>query len=256
MKLKHLPILLCLTLCISVATAQKPEKVKTKTEKCRDGISKIKYQVLRSDKKIKHGFYKQFNTYYNQLVVSGTYKYGKKDGLWEEWITNSDNLKSKGYYKNGIKVGVWEYMDFLKRPLHTYNHDTNTLIFDSSCGKNYPRNILLNGKKVYKELDCVPSLLGGTYSLSNDLYFSYLLTNSNDENTSAFNVDISILINKDGDVVEIEANGANLSKEFYAILEKKINNPEFVWLPGKLNGKKVDAYVVLKFVVSSYQTSD
>ena len=82
------------------------------------------------------------------------------------------------------------------------------------------------------------------------------MINSNGENTSAFNVDISILINKDGDVVEIEANGANLSKEFYAILEKKINNPEFVWLPGKLNGKKVDAYVVLKSVVSSYQTGD
>jgi hypothetical protein len=232
-----------LILCVLVATAQKPEKVKTKTEKGRDGMSEIKYQVLKSNKKTMHGFYEKKNTIYDQVVVSGTYIFGKKEGLWQEWRVNQIDLKSEGYYINGKKVGVWEYADFMGKPIHIYNHDTNTLTFDSTCGKNYPRDVILNGEKVSKVMDCTPNLLGGLQNLIDAINLEVFIFEAKSNNPRGVIVDISILINKNGEIVEIDTNGSRLSKEYITILEEEIYNPELVWLPGILNGKKVDSYL-------------
>ncbi|GGG53509.1 hypothetical protein [Bizionia arctica] len=253
MKFKHLLTLSFCIFLISIASAQKPEKVKIKTEKGINGITNIKYQVLKSNKKTKHGYYKIINTHYKQLEVSGTYKFGKKEGLWQEWMFSPRSLKSEGYYKNGKKVGVWEYYDEVRRSLlHTYNHDTNTLNYSSSCGKNYPRDVIINSERVKREMDCVPDLVGGVTTLMNDINLTYFLTQKKNEPSESFVANISILIKKDGTIGEIDANGSYLNKRFIAIIKEKTNNPELIWLPGTLNGEKVDSYTSFGIYSSSY----
>ena len=122
MKLKRLPILLCLTFCISLATAQKPEKVKKVTEKVSFGTAT--YQVLKSDKITKHGTYKVMDYIYKQPLVVGTYLYGEKNGVWKAWYAGTNHLKNEGTYKANKKVGIWKYYDYFGVLLHSYNQTT------------------------------------------------------------------------------------------------------------------------------------
>lgn len=255
MKLKHLPILLCLTLCISLATAQKPEKVKKVTEKVSFGTAT--YQVLKSDKITKHGTYKVMDYIYKQPLVVGTYLYGEKNGVWKAWYAGINHLKNEGTYKANKKVGIWKYYDYFGVLLHSYNHDTDTLIFSSACGTDTKYEVLVDGKSVWKTLDCPPAYLGGISNLNIDITNTYI--NSKKENTNAVGAiyaDISILVKKDGTVGDLRANEPLLNQDFRIILEDMINNTKGEWLPAELDGEKEDAYVVLKSVISSYQTSD
>ena len=163
--------------------AQKPEKLKTKTAKGPNGISEISCQVLKSDRKIKHGFYKEKKIFSTQLIESGFYSYGEKDGFWQEWYIISSSLKSKGVYSNGKKVGVWEYMNFRGELLHKYNHDTETVLFNNSCGKNKESQVLINEVQISKNLDCLPDVLGGISSL----YDATILSSFLEEKSIRFN---------------------------------------------------------------------
>lgn len=247
MKLKHLVTLCFFAFSVSIALAQKPEKVKTKTktktETNKALNSKLTYQVLKSDKDIKHGDYKMTNTFYKQVIVSGSYNHGRKDGLWEEWVVNSSKLKSKGVYNNGKKIGVWEYSDILGKPLHTYNYKTNTLLFDSSCGKNYPRKIIQNGEQVSSNLDCVPDLLGGISSIFNAIEFISFFGEKQEDTAEIVSINVSILVKKDGTIGDVLVETPFINPDFISAIKSKLNNPELIWIPGKLDGKNVDAYI-------------
>jgi hypothetical protein len=45
-----------------------------------------------------------------QVVASGTYVHGSRDGLWREWHP-SGQLATEGRYCNQLEVGVWRYYD-------------------------------------------------------------------------------------------------------------------------------------------------
>jgi antitoxin component YwqK of YwqJK toxin-antitoxin module len=71
------------------------------------------YYVLKNDEDIRHGTYVKYRPAPReiQLLESGRYQNGQKDGLWEYYhapirdYTNS--IKEKGNYVNGKRNGVW-----------------------------------------------------------------------------------------------------------------------------------------------------
>lgn len=63
------------------------------------------YNVLKSNKFIKHGHYQKLNKN-NQLIIDGYYKLDEKDSLWTEY-DNYGNIETQGYYKNDKKTGLW-----------------------------------------------------------------------------------------------------------------------------------------------------
>lgn len=75
------------------------------------------YYVLKDNKRIKHGTYvKYITTIINRLQIleSGSYKNGEKEGLWEYFYKNNskntkNSIKERGYYVNGKKNGLWTY---------------------------------------------------------------------------------------------------------------------------------------------------
>src|SRR5687767_8063865 len=67
------------------------------------------FTVLKSDKQIRHGSYKQI-TENGDILLEGNYSNGTKDGLWTDYYYGPKvTVKSKGNYKNDIQIGVWEF---------------------------------------------------------------------------------------------------------------------------------------------------
>jgi antitoxin component YwqK of YwqJK toxin-antitoxin module len=180
MKLKHLLTLLCLVFSISVTTAQKPIKVKKVTEKLM--FSNAKYEVLKSDREIKHGFYKEYDFLYKKQIVLGNYYLGEKDGIWEEWYHSIAILKNEGNFKKGQQVGVWKYYDYEGELLHIYNHDTKTLLFSSECGNVIEYEVLINEESIWTKLDCPPAMIGGIINLSIDITNTYFMSKRDNTN--------------------------------------------------------------------------
>ncbi len=70
------------------------------------GNKKLEYTYYELDgKQVYHGAFTKW--YENgKIMIQGTYRNGKKDGLWKEYFPNGVP-KSEGPYANGLKEGTW-----------------------------------------------------------------------------------------------------------------------------------------------------
>lgn len=250
MKIKYLIASFCLLLCVSISTAQKPEKLKRITEK--NYLISTSYQVLKSDKKTKQGYYKEYNLSHRMLTVSGNYHLNEKNGLWQEWFTSTRLPRSIGYYKDGRKVGVWEYYDGVYgKKLQTFNFDTNTLLYVDKYIKTSEYEAVINGESVWETLDSPPLLIGEFLYTKQDIELAYIMLKKKHQDNKDFYADVLILIKKDGTIGEIKSTNSFWNPDFSDIIEEKINKTRGEWLPAELNGKKVDAYISCRFQIPS-----
>ncbi len=70
------------------------------------GELKLEYTYyIEEGKKVEHGI---FTKWYDngQIMIQGTYRHGKKDGVWRECLRNGVP-KTEGTYKEGVKEGLW-----------------------------------------------------------------------------------------------------------------------------------------------------
>jgi len=105
---RRLALLFTLTISFSV-WGQETKQIKNE----KGGDLEI-YQVLKSNKKIKHGPYEKYFKYSNPmtrgklLTERGQYDNNKKTGTWS-FYWGEDNMTSKGNFENDLKTGNWEY---------------------------------------------------------------------------------------------------------------------------------------------------
>ncbi|GGG53519.1 hypothetical protein [Bizionia arctica] len=251
MKFKYL-LTLCFCLFLGfIVIAQNPIKLKKITKK--NFLISTSYQVLKSDKETKQGYYKEYNLFHKMLVVSGNYHLNKKDGLWQEWFTSTRLPRSIGYYKDGKKVGVWEYYEFVDgKKLHTYNYDTNTLLYASKHHKTSEYHVIVNGEIVWDALDNPPLLIGEFSYTKQDIGLAYITLKKKHPDKKDFFADVDILIRKDGSIGDIKATTSFSNPDFLDILKAQINETRGEWLPAELHGEKVDAYVSMRFKLGEY----
>lgn len=110
--MKKILITLC-TLAISiVSNAQETIQIKKNSGKF--GDLEI-YNVLKSDKKVKHGQYEKYLKYFTAdmtkgkiLTERGQFNNGKKTGIWT-FYWSEDIITAKGSYENDLRTGNWEY---------------------------------------------------------------------------------------------------------------------------------------------------
>lgn len=102
--MKKLLIIFLALFSINVQS-QKTKKVKNKIS----GSEKEIFHVLESDDVTKNGKYEYYKS--KQLITSGTYNNGDRDGLWTEYIWDGSK-RSEGYYKNDLKNGHWIYYGY------------------------------------------------------------------------------------------------------------------------------------------------
>jgi hypothetical protein len=90
----------CLIFC-SLSIFAQATKTVTKDSSI-TGISEI-YNVLKQDKKIRHGSYQVRQTILNKLSVSGFYKNNLKDSVWTSYTLTGAVIDS-GSYNNGNRL--------------------------------------------------------------------------------------------------------------------------------------------------------
>ena len=216
------------------------------------------YYVLKSDKNIKHGRYRQLTSKLERIVITnGYYNYGKKDsiwtfyhwgtkdihkqgrfkddqkeGVWYEYGYKNDKkiLLSEGAYEDGVRVGEWEFFNDGK--LHVkYNYSTKELLYfndiDSLLNEEY--EIYLGSEIIVAKLQSPPLYLGD---------YSWLKNRNYQECMSGI-VTFSCLIDPIGmcsDFKIVEGIGYNCSENEALRIIKTMPQE---WIPAIYQGKKV-----------------
>jgi antitoxin component YwqK of YwqJK toxin-antitoxin module len=105
------------------------------------------YDVLKSDKKVKHGTYVKYRQPFGQYVIieSGAYQNGEKHGQWETFYNETsrktwNKLKEKGNFVNGKKNGLWTYY-YLDTAANTTNVEKS-----GANGKSKSVNVSIDQK--------------------------------------------------------------------------------------------------------------
>ena len=121
------------------------------------------YDVLKSDKKVKHGTYVKYRKPFGQYVIieSGGYQNGEKHGQWEIFYNETsrkiwNSIKEKGNYVNGKKNGLWTYyyLDTTANNTNVEKSGTNNLSksvsvsIDQKNEKLRQAGMFLNDKRV------------------------------------------------------------------------------------------------------------
>ncbi len=237
------------------------QKVKKKEE--RKPGSTIQYYVLKSDKNIKHGRYSEIGFRSKILLESGNYVNGKKEGLWFGKYMGKGSYKYSGKYKDGKKVGVWYYFDYKENILQEYNYDSQKMIVNNDCDTGQTYETYIDQIWTPTRLDCAPSYIGGHlqmcsyinqkflhhFNLEGNKKFENKLKNA--EDPVIINYSFSVLVKKNGTIGKVKMEEFDVSqglKNIFPVLElkefftKEVQALTDVWIPGILNGEKVDAY--------------
>jgi TonB family protein len=228
MKLSLTPLLILLFIAIKTFSQQTKEIVKRSGDK-----EKKVFTVLKENKAIKHGLYKQ---YYNDiLIVTGFYKMDKKDSLWEGY-TSKGSVLSKRSYADGKKTGIWE---FYKNGGIEWQYDFNKDSFvnkpSGSPAYTYQSS---NGEWIEGKADREPVWLCSArewqYFLNRTLRYP---SDAIDKNKMG-RVLVEITVDENGDATEYNiAESAYPSLDAEAIRVMELFHPEFS--PAEKDGKKV-----------------
>lgn len=235
------------SLLLIFSTLMSAQKIKRKKEKNSNGT--IEYYVLKSDETILHGEYKEIGFYPKTIFVSGNYSYGEKNGLWTEKSRLFNIIKNQGHYNLGKRVGIWRFYDFNGSLLQEYDYDNNILIQSKEYDSEKQFEAYIDNELVWTKLSIPPSYFGGAFFMGNELYLKFILNFIGKKNDVFFiNNTFSILIKKDGTIGNIKTTDSKVNTDLKTFLEKEFNNNQWEgkFLPAELNGKKVDAYLIIQ----------
>jgi len=221
-----------------------------KTKRIKEKVKGVKkttkeYSVLRDDFNVKHGSYKEF--FKKKLVVSGTYKNGKKEG---EWVYKSpkETYSQSVFFENNKPSGSWK--SNFGGKIVEYNKNTNTGI--GSLSLSITKNIVpcrWMQNEVKKNKNRKQAFL--------DVLRNYVKANLNtqeienkslkgDKKVVVFRAVSMFKINRFGEIfgVKVKSSSALLRKEFKRVLE---NTPKLI-PPHNINGEAVTIPLVLPIV--------
>lgn len=234
MKLSLTPLLILLFIAIKSFSQETKEIVKRSGDK-----EKKVYTVLKENKTIKHGLYKQY--YYDNLVVSGFYKMDKKDSVWERY-TSKGSVLSKRIYSDGKKTGTWEfYKNGDIEWQYDFNKDSSVKRPNGSPVYSYQS---VNGEWIQGQADREPVWLCSPrewqYFLTRTLRYP---SDAIDKNKMG-KVLVEITIDENGDAIDYAiAESAYASLDAEAIRVMELFQPEFS--PTEKDGKKLKIKIKL-----------
>jgi hypothetical protein len=184
-----------------------------------------KYEVLKSDKRIKNGSYTK--------------------EIYEK-------VSAKGNYKNNERVGIWEFYNFQSNELEQkYDYDNKKLLFGDIQQKPY--NFYYNGKWTIAKLDSFPYLIGGLSDLKLQLFekiWDYCYQYGQPTIPYAGVTVFSFVVDKDGTTKnhKISISSKNSIEESLLKIIKDYSNIK--WIPGIYNGEKVET----EYIISMYMS--
>ncbi len=212
--------------------AQKTKKV---TEKHKDYPEyKEEYNVLKSDRKIRHGRYTRTEKYNGS--TTGFYKNGMKDSTWTMYDRSGEKEVS-GNYLNDQKSGPWTYYNSNEEKEQVYDYTTKKLLYSKNVFSDTVR--VINGMDtVDTKVDTVPIYIGGKLEMARFMMENFRYPETAIETGIEGKVWIAFTINIDG-----STSGYRILKhvceecdaEAIRVMKALPNG----WVPAKLNGKPV-----------------
>lgn len=254
--------ILVFLIAFTIGNSQETKQVKNSI-----GEKKEIYNVLISDPEIKQGKYQlTWNwKYYNSIAEEGNFDNNQKEGVWKEYYRfrgkydeNDMRIKYLTTYKNDKRNGLFVEFSYDKDTIQVgrftgdektgiwkrYENEVLVEHYDYSTNKNLIKTEGIQRQKV----DVLPKIIEGDLN-------SFLVENLNPVNHKKKKnllgeVEITMLITKEGIVKDIEISGSNypeLENEFRVALTKSSGN----WEPALRNGDKVDVKVSVpvKFLI-------
>jgi len=238
MKTKLLIALIC---CPLFLFAQQTVKVKKSMEK---SLRFESYEVLKSDRKIRHGHYQQKLN--DKILDDGYYKNGLKDSLWQGFNLNG-TLISTGVYKADQQVGEWNFYNKKGVLEQIYDFTDQKLVYSLSDepGKEQKSSVLIDNE--YKEviLDRPPLFVGGTEMVGKAITFGVRIPHEAFELRQTGKVVISVSINEKGEVTGydiIKSYGYGVDEEFLRVV-KTLKH----WLPAIYQGKEIATKIIIPY---------
>lgn len=258
-------IALILTLFVLSSTnlfSQETIKIKEKVSKW----EKYEYSVLKSDKNIKHGEWKQFDG--KELEESGFYRDNKKDSIWVKYnyqgeiisktsykndkkngvaeFYSSGKLIRKGEFKDDVQVGIWEFYDAYGKVEEKYDYTTNRYLqFSPKAELTYKE--VKNGDTTILQIDQPVVYIDGTAELYNHIGRNFRYPQAAVESRTQGKVYVSFTIDSEGNIRDFEIEkglGNGLDEEALKVVKT---------LPGKfspavVNGESREVRYILPVV--------
>lgn len=197
------------------------------------------YYVLKSDKSVRHGNYKQLG-YKNAVLIDGYYKNGVKDSIWKEYRWGGKIKKSVGNYSSDTKVGIWEFYDSKEELEQKYDFTKNELIYFKIDKKDKDKEFrVINGSDTTKsQLSRPPLFIGGSVGLSESIN-TIQYPQEAIENEISGKVFITFTIDSNGKTSNhriTQGIGSGCDEEALRVVKLIPDN----WLPGILDGQPVN----------------
>jgi len=152
---------LLLLLCISLSAEAQELKMTKKTLTSNPFTEEIEeYQVLKSNKNIKHGTYTRLVN--DKVVETGFYKDNQKDSVWTKFFPQTGAIREQGNYQNNQRVGAWSFYNFKKQKEQVYDFTARRLvetIEDSSAKIGW---VIMGADTIQTNIEFVATLIGGS----------------------------------------------------------------------------------------------
>ena len=201
-----------------------------------------KYNVLKSDKKVKHGNFQKLG-YQDCLVINGYYNNGKKDSLWTTYYWRSKQIEKQGSFQDDKRIGEWKFYSSNGTLIQTYDFTDQKLIYSIKPTKETV--ILQDGHESKKLLLSNPQFVGSSIEL-----YSYIspaqmkMTKSGEYELKTGIVLITFHVTKDGKAINHKIESGISEKIDKRCLEIVKNIPD-LWIPGKdENGDVIAKYTL------------
>jgi TonB family protein len=213
------------------------------TEKHENAWFKEVYYVTKSDKSIKHGNYQKLGNK-DVVLINGFYKNGLKDSIWTEYQWNGKNKKSIGAYSADKKVGVWEFYDHKGELEQKYDYTKNELVYFKPEEKDKEFSVIEGADTTKTKLDQPPLYIGGSALMFETVFQNLQYPLQAKRSNVSGKVYITFTIDSNGKTSNhrvTQGIGGGCDEEALRVVKGIPDN----WLPGQLNGQKVNVEYVL-----------
>lgn len=189
-----------------------------------------KYNVLKSDKKVKHGNFKK-SGYEDCLVIDGYYDHGKMDSLWTNYYWRSKQIEKQGHYQDGKRIGEWSFFSPDGTLIQTYDYTFQKVVFAITPTKE--TTILENEKEIEKLLLSNPQFIGSTIELYDYISPAQMkMTKGREYDLQTGKVLITFFVTKEGKAINHTIESGISEKINQKCLEIVKTIPDS-WIPGR-----------------------
>lgn len=235
-------ILLILMLLPSLLLAQATKKMVVKDE--RTPYREV-YEVLKKDKKVRHGAYQKFRNP-EVLVMRGYYKSGKKDSLWLQYQYDGKTKQAEGHYADDERSGVWTFYDHLGEIEQQYNFTSNELVYYKPNDASQKYRVFKGNDTLLTKIDRPPLYIGGSVLQFEERSYQMSYPPLAREKGIEGKVYIIFTIDSTGKASNhkvIQGIGGGCDQEALKAAKSLPNH----WLPAILNGQAVTVEHTLPF---------